>query len=1303
MKNRDHVNLHVHDEFSLLDGAVKTKDLITKAKEMDFRYMATTNHGSMDGIVKFGAECQKQDVKPIFGCELYMIEDWEGRHDLSKKHRNLHIIAHAKNPKGLRALLKGLGYANLQGWSKRGFAGRPFLPIRYPLEQKDWAGNVVIQTGCASSPFWNATDGMQLLQDYKDVFKDDLYGEIMPLHDLEHQLDINRMAIESSKVLGLKVVATNDIHFLCKEDHVVHDVILAIGQRGITWNNPRRWKFDTHLNFLRPANDIYHSLREMGVDKETARASILNTMEVAEKCAFKNDDPDAKNALPKTPVELPEVLAPGTDETDYMIRQCAKAMERRGVAGNKVYIERLDKEINAMMVGGIIRYMLMVHDLVKWSKKNGILVGPGRGSVGGSLVAYLLGITEVDPIRFGLLFERFLSEGRVDLPDIDLDFEDRKRYMVEQYLREKYGHYNVAHVSTYGMMKGKQAVQDVSRVFEVPKFEANQMSKCILVRPEQDSRASFSIMDTIEIFEEAKRFYKKYPKVIKFAAKIEGQIKTVGVHAAGLVVSKKDLRESGNCYLIQRKDKLTVNWDKEDLEQMGLMKLDILGLSNLSIMSEAARLIKERHNVELDYYSIPLDDKKVFRTIAKGNTVLGFQIGSKGLQKYCRELEIDSFEMLCDASALWRPGCLKAGITQKYLEVRHGRLKPKYFNSIHKDICKGTKGQIIYQEQIMFLLYNMAGIPWKTTDQVRKTISKQEGTEKWQGYKKMFAAGCKKKGTMGYDEAEALFDSLKFFGQYAFNLSHSVEYAILSYLTIWLKVYYPTEYICAFLNCGAIGGEDTTSGEDKIDIVLKEATRLGIKILPPHINKSEATWKIAGEKKLRSGLREVYKCGEAAQTSIMEGRIKAGGRFNSMTHLLESIDRRKANKGVIETLVKGGACDSLFDEAKKKLWKMHFEEIYPLLASEKKLQAFFDERMQTIEQDWEARQDDVIIAEGEATRFKTSSDVFGQYRKLVTLLKEHLKVVDLKNIDDRSTYDEPKIHIAQSTNVKFGYAERAKKLAAKKGGTADALGGIYGNIDDGTGYMMVIFKQDIYARKKKTIQKLKGEPAVWSCTKPMAGKSNVWVNDFTTLKKISSGDPGHLRLKLTGAREEFDTEDFRKNVTECQQCALRKTCTKPVPPSIGKMNIMVLGDPPREDEDREGKGFIGRAGRLLFSELEKVGIRKEDCQVANTVACRPPDNKLPNVTYITKCPWPTELIKLAKPKFILASGSNALYYFRRVNKGIQELNGLTEWSNRAEAFVTYSLNPFAALYDQSAVKPFREGIQKFAQTISNFI
>lgn len=1292
LNNSDFTNLHVHTEFSLLDGAVKVKDLAKKAKELGFRSMAVTEHGSMDGIVKYTKACTENGIQPIYGCELYMLEHWDKKDDFTFKHRNLHLIAQAKNEKGLRAMLRGLGYANLQGTAKKGFASRAFLPLDYPLKNKDWHGNVVIQTGCASSPFWNAENGAELLRDYKDAFGEDLYAEVMPLDDFPEQLKINDLALTAAKEYGLKTVATNDLHFLCEDDHETHDVVLAIGQRGMTWDNPKRWKFDSHRNYLREAQDVYKSLRQMGMDKRTARASILNTQEIAEKCKYK---------IEKIAVELPRVLPEGINETKFLIQMCASELRRRGL-DKENYWKRLDRELNAITTtGGFTRYMLMVADLINWAKGSGIEIGPGRGSVGGSLVSYLLKITEVDPIRFGLVFERFISEGRVDLPDIDIDVEDRKRHLIEGYLKEKYGEWNVAHVGTFGTMKGKQTIRDVSRVFEVPIKEAGEMSKCIISRTDMDARASFSIVDSVKMFEEAKRFEKKYPHVIQHAAKLEGMIKTVGVHAAGFVVSRRDLRETGNCYLVRRgKDKaLTVNWDKDDLEHMGLMKLDVLGLSTLSVMSEAKALIKKRHGIELDYTTIPLDEVKVYDEIGKGNTVGAFQIGSKGLQKYCRSLKLSDFNTLVDASALWRPGPLKAGIAAKYLECKLGNAEPEYLNDIHKKITKRTRGQIIYQEQIMFLLHRMAGISWGTTDLVRKAISKSEGTDKWDTYKEMFAAGCVKNKTLGRKEAESMFDNLKFFAVYAFNLSHSVEYGVLSYLTMWLKVNYPVEFFTAHINCSNVHGRDAASDEVKLDIIIKEVKRMGLTILQPDINQSNSDWTIIEDKKIRAGLKEVKMCGETSRISIAEAREKCGGSFRSLKQFMDTVDRRKVNKRVVKMLIDSGSFDEVLGVEGAKVWKINYDELYESLGSDKKFTLVYDEKLKTLQDDWASREDDVAIAQCESLNFALEAGLFGRYAKLAKLVKENLDIDKIKSSSEASRgIRKNRIYVAQATSMKFKHSEK---------GSEGAMGSIYGYIDDGTAHAMVGYSPEIYKRKKERIENIKGESGVFYASSLNAGnRSKIDINDFVLFKDISRGRTGSLKLKIAGPIEATGEEidNLKSEVRACEKCNLRKGCKGPVTPRIHQTsaNILILGEVPSDEDDRKGEGFNGRVSQLLFDELKRAGIDRANVMTANTVACRPPGGKLPNVTYVTRCPWTTEVIKRLKPKFILSTGNSALYYFTRQAKGITERSGKTEWNNRAEAFITYCINPASVFYHQENLPVLRKACEEFARVIGRF-
>jgi DNA polymerase len=460
------------------------------------------------------------------------------------------------------------------------------------------------------------------------------------------------------------------------------------------------------------------------------------------------------------------------------------------------------------------------------------------------------------------------------------------------------------------------------------------------------------------------------------------------------------------------------------------------------------------------------------------------------------------------------------------------------------------------------------------------------------------------------------------------------------------------------------------------------------------------------KEKIRAGLSQVKMCGETAQEAILTARERCGGEFKNFNQFIDTIDRRKVNVRVVKMLVYSSAFDNLLGEEKAKLWKMHFDELYPLLGT-KKLEAVLDEKRKSIEQDWEMKLDEVLNEQAEALNFKTSNDIFGEYRRLCKLIMETVPVQKIKDIDNSKKDMKLRNIIAQATSIKFGYKERAKAAGEKKNvGTADALGGIYGNLDDGTTFTMGIYSPKLYKKRRETIQNIKGEVAVFQANVPFARKQNVMIEDFRLLSQIAKGRPGKIELPIVGGidKDGFEEREWKKKVKACTLCPLHKGCHAPVPPSIGRLNLMVLGEAPGEQEDREGRGFIGKSGRLLFDELEKVGIRRNDCIVANTVACRPPNNKLPNITYVTKCPWATEAIKRFRPKFILASGNSALYYFRKINKGITEWSGKTEWNNRAEAWVTYCLHPASALYDRAANLPvLQKALTEFATVVRNFL
>jgi DNA polymerase len=447
-------------------------------------------------------------------------------------------------------------------------------------------------------------------------------------------------------------------------------------------------------------------------------------------------------------------------------------------------------------------------------------------------------------------------------------------------------------------------------------------------------------------------------------------------------------------------------------------------------------------------------------------------------------------------------------------------------------------------------------------------------------------------------------------------------------------------------------------------------------------------------------------CGETAQEAIVIARERCGGEFRSISHFIETVDRRKVNVRVVKMLVYSGAFDSVLGEINSKLWKMHFDKLYPLLGT-KKIEAELTELGKSIEQDYEMKETDVLQNQQDALNFKISNNIFGEYQRLCKLIMEKIKVQRIKDIDNSRKDMTLRNIVAQATSIKFGYKERAKAAGEKKNvGTADALGGVYGNLDDGTTFTMGIYSPKLYAKRREVIQNIKGEVAVFKANVPFARKQNVMIEDFQLLSKIAKGRPGKIKMPLVEGldKEDFDVEDWRSKVQACKLCPLHQNCRAPVPPSVGSLNIMVLGEAPREQEDEQGRGFVGKAGRLLFDELERVGIQRKDVITANAIACRPPGDKLPNITYVSKCPWPTEVIKRFRPKFILASGNTALYYFRKINKGIMEWSGKTEWDNRAEAWVTFCIPSGIAVYDRDANLPIlRKALKEFATVVQNFL
>ena len=814
MKNSDYCHLHIHNEFSQLDGFGTAESYAKKAAKMGFKYLGLTNHGNQDGLIKFQQACNNEGIIPILGCEGYMIPD---RLLNTKTRKRGHICLWVKNQTGFENLCYLLSYANLDG-----FYYRPRFTYSKLLEHCE---GLVISTACLISWTNLFKDGINFFYDLKDKIGDDLYCEIMP-HQIKKQIIFNKKMRKLAKESGSKIIVTNDCHYVERREWRSQEILLAI-QRKAKWTDKDRWKFSIRGLYLRSADGMIRMLRKTHFFK---KEYLYNTLEVAEKCA--------EYTIPKREVQLPRVKGVGLQEAKFMESVCADGFQDkfgRSLYGDRLYYERFQEEFKLIKKKKFVRYFLIVWELVNWCRQSNILLGPGRGSVGGSLIAYLMGITSVDPIKFNLLFSRFIKEDRIDYPDIDIDFEHTKRELVQRHLETLYGKDKIANVSSFNRMKARAAVQDVARVFNVPAGEVNRFTKLI-----EDNDDHTGIEQAINAYQEGQEFKKNYPNVIRQAKKLEGQVRGYSQHAAAIVLSQDPIASGGRCNLLKRKDTLLVNWEKEDTEYVGLMKLDALGLKLLSILAETIKLVKENHGKNIDLDKLNLEDKDVLKEISTGNTTGLFQLGAYATASLIKDMGVEKFMDISDAVALARPGPANSGMTADYVQRKRRRSRWEKRHKVYEKITADTYGLLVYQEQVMSVIHEVAGLPYHTADKIRKIIGKKRDPKEFKAYKQRFIKGCKKEQIFNREEAEEFWEGLQKWAHYGFNRAHSVEYAMLGYWCAWLKKYYPTEFICSSLTYGA---------KDKKSQLVEEAYRLGLTLVTPKVELSDPVkWVAKGTK-----------------------------------------------------------------------------------------------------------------------------------------------------------------------------------------------------------------------------------------------------------------------------------------------------------------------------------------------------------------------------------------------------------------------------------------------------------------------
>ena len=854
------VHLHCHSEYSLLDG-MSTPQEIANISSINGQYAAAiTDHGTMGGVLRFQDACDKEGVKPLFGVEAYFVPSIGS--DEQTKYERFHLILLAKNNVGLSKLFK----MSQLGWTKN-FYYKPRIDFELLEQMVD--GDIIALSGCMGGAISKAIEAgnyskaEQLSERFINIFGDDFYYEIQawnPKH-------LNDNLIKLAKSYNKKVVATADCHFPTHDHRGAEEVLLMVSQYPslnagdirIAQNNlgilndpeadtiakmnamyPERFlRFDEINPYIADAQTVHSWFKEVGYDD---LEYLENTIEVADKCTARIQK--KRNLLPK----YSKVL----DSNNYLREIAEFAIYNNGLGPE--YKERLDEELSIIEGLGFSDYFLIVWDLVKWADKNNIGRGTGRGSVGGSVLAYLLDISAVDPIKYNLLFARFINPERNDYPDIDLDFEDKRRGEVRNYLRERWGEDNVAAITTYGEFKPKSAVKDVARVFQVPYQEINAITPY------------FETIDELVTSEKGKIFAKKYPDVPVLARSLEGRIRNAGVHAAGMVVSSIPLSEV--CPVESRKDSstgersVTTAFDMEDAEAVGLIKIDVLGLKTVSVIKDCINKIKETRGIDVSELSLTLDDQEVYKNFNNGNTVGVFQADAAAYRNLIERMGIDNFNDLVVSNALVRPGALLSQ-GQRYIDCKKGVEKPKYPHEVVKDVLEETYGTVIFQEQLMQMAVLLAGFTWAEADKLRKIIGKKRDAAGFDEFREKFINNP----YTTQAAAKKIWSEFELAALYMFNKSHAVAYSMLSYQTMWLKINYPVEFIWSLLY--------NESATDKITAYLMEAQRMGTTILPPDINLSEELFSVEvrdGYEAIRFGLANVASCGKSAIEEITTKR-----------------------------------------------------------------------------------------------------------------------------------------------------------------------------------------------------------------------------------------------------------------------------------------------------------------------------------------------------------------------------------------------------------------------------------------------
>lgn len=888
-------HLHVHTGYSLLDGSCKIKEIISRAKELNMTSLAITDHGVMYGVIDFYKEAKAQGIKPILGCEVYVSPSSRFEKQAKQGDRYYHLILLSKNNKG---------YENLTKIVSKGFTEGFYYKPRIDFELlQEYHEGIIALSACLAGEIpklisrGREDDARKAAQKYKDLFGEDSFYLELQNHGIPEQKYVNQVLVKIGKELDIPLVATNDIHYINAEDAKAHDILLCI-QTGKTVSDPDRMRYDGGQFFLK-SEDEMKALFPYATD------AVENTGKIADMC-------DVEIKFGET--KLPEYPVPNQmSAKEYLESLCQSGFERNypdDYPNREEIKSRMYYELGVIEKMGYIDYFLIVWDYINYARSKGISVGPGRGSAAGSVVSYCLGITDIDPIKYNLIFERFLNPERVSMPDIDVDFADERRGEVIEYVVNKYGSERVCQIITFGTLQARGVIRDVGRAMEIPYARCDSIAKMIPM----DKDITLGL--ALERNKELRELYDSdevVHELINYSLKLEGLPRHASIHAAGVVISKKAVEEYVPLAL-GVDNAVTTQFTMTTLEELGLLKMDFLGLRTLTVLQNALAMIKKNHGIDIDLKNIDYDDKKVYEFISTGRTDAVFQLESGGMQSFMKRLKPENLEDIIAGISLYRPGPMD--FIPKYIAGKNNKDKVSYDTPQLISILEPTYGCIVYQEQVMQIVRDLAGYTMGGSDEVRRAMSKKKA-HIMEMERKNFVYGNEEKGIkgcinngIGEDVANKIFDEMIDFASYAFNKSHAACYAVISYQTAYLKYYYPKEFMAASLT-------SVSDNPTKLIEYMGGLSDMGIKILPPDVNLGEGAFSV-DEDGIRFGLSTIKGVGKAVSDAIVRERT-LNGKFLSLENFINRLPQKDLNKRSIEGFIKSGALDGMEGNRHEKI------------------------------------------------------------------------------------------------------------------------------------------------------------------------------------------------------------------------------------------------------------------------------------------------------------------------------------------------------------------------------------------------